>query len=199
MLLTFLIIAAIIIIALLIWSLTRQKKQEKTTPSKLTLDELGPGGIISITGTDYLVEEKNRYRAGDSGWFDAKLTGEGSETWWLGWESDDEQATLTAEIEFRELGLAPGDLDEFDEEGQGEFEYKGMTYYLSDWGEARYHRQDEPIGEEMYYWDFYDDNNDYVVGIIQWASGAYNVYSGRVVAKRHVDILRAEGEEGEEW
>jgi hypothetical protein len=200
-LLQFLIIVALIIIALLIWSLVRQRKekQEKTTPSKLTLDDLGPGGIISITGTDYLVEEKNRYRAGDSEWFEVKLTGEGSETWWLGWEPDEEQVSLTTEIEFRELGITPGDLDTFDEEGSGEFEYESVTYYLSEWGAARYHSQDDPVGEEMYYWDFYDDNDDYIVGVVQWPSGAYNTYAGRAVAKRHVDILRAEAEEGEEW
>jgi hypothetical protein len=199
--LKFLIIVAIIIVAMLIWSLIRQKKDKpkKTSPSKLSLDDLAQGGIISITGTDYLVEEKNRYSAGDSEWFEAKLTGEGSETWWLGWEPGDEEVTLTAEIEFQELGLTPEDLEIFAEEGQGEFDYENMTYHLVETGEARYHRQNEPMGDEMYYWDFNDDSGHSVVGVVQWASGAYNTYSGRIVAKSHVDILRTEAEEGEEW
>ncbi|MBC8234357.1 DUF4178 domain-containing protein [bacterium] len=199
--LTFLIIVAIVIIAILIWSLIKQKKekQEKPKTSKLSLDDLRPGGIISITGTDYLVEERNRYSAGDSEWFEVKLTGDASETWWLSWESDDEQVSLTMEIEFRGLGLTPGDFETFDEEGQGEFEYENVTYHLSEWGEARYHRQDEPVGDEMYYWDFYDDDGVNTVGVVQWASGAYNAYAGGVVSKRHIDILRAEAEEEEEW
>jgi hypothetical protein len=201
LLLYFLIIVAIIIVAILIWSLIKQKKdnQKKKPSSKLSLEDLGRGGIISITGTDYLVEEKNRYSAGDSEWFEVKLTGEGSETWWLGWEADDEQVTLTTEIEFQELGLTPEDLGIFAEDSQGEFEYENMTYHLVETGEARYHRQNEPVGDEMYYWDFHDDNGVNVVGVVQWASGAYNAYTGRIVAKSLVEILRAEAEEDEEW
>ena len=199
--LTFLIIIAIIIIAMLVWSLIKRErdKPEKTPTPKLSLDDLSRGGIISITGTDYLVEEKNRYSAGDSGWFEVKLTGEGSETWWLGWEPGDEEVTLTTEIEFQELGITPANLETFADEGRGEFEYQNLTYHLAECGEARYHRQDEPVGDEMYYWDFHDDSSVNVVGVVQWASGAYDAYAGRIVAKSHVDILRAEAEEGEEW
>ena len=201
MLLTLLIIVAIIIAAILIWSFIKQKrdKSEETPAAKSGFDALGPGGIIAITGTDYLVEEKNRYSAEDSEWFEVKLTGEGSETWWLGWEPSDEQVTLTTEIEFRELALTPEDLEIFAEEGQGEFEHENSTYYLAEAGEARYHKQDDPIGEEMYYWDFYDDDGVNTIGVMLWASRTYNAYTGRTVAKRLVEILRVEAEEGEEW
>ncbi|HIE28199.1 TPA: DUF4178 domain-containing protein [Candidatus Poribacteria bacterium] len=195
--LSFLIIVAIIIVAMLVWSLIKRQrdKTEKTSTSKLSLDDLSQGGIISITGTDYLVEERNRYSAGDSEWFEVKLTGEGSETWWLGWEPSDEEVTLTAEIEFQELGITPADLEIFADEGRGEFEYQNLTYHLVEVGEARYHRQDEPGGDEMYYWDFHDDSSVNVVSVVQWASGAYDAYAGRIVAKSLVEILRAEAEE----
>ena len=199
--LTFLIIVAIIIVAILIWSLIKQKrdKLKKSPASKLTLDDLDRGGIISITRTDYLVEEKNRYSAGNSEWFEVKLTGDG-EIWWLGWEPDDErQVTLTKEIEFHELQIAPRDLETFAEEGRGEFEYENVTYHLVETGEARYHRQCEGVGEEMYYWDFHDDSGENTIGVVQWASGAYDAYAGRIMAKSIVDILRAEAEEDEEW
>ena len=145
------------------------------------------------------ISAQSELRAGDSEWFEVKLTGDGSETWWLGWEPDDEeQVTLTTEIEFHELTLTPSDLEIFAEEGQGEFEHENSTYYLTGAGEARYHSQDDPIGKEMYYWDFHDDAKN-TIGVVLWASRTYNAYEGRIVAKNLVDILRAEAEEGEEW
>ena len=188
---------------MLIRSLRKQKGDKKQVESaadaELSLDNLGPGGILSVTGTDYLVEEKNRYKAGNSEWFEVKLSGDHSEEWWLNWEPGANEVTLTSEISFQDLELTPEQLEQFIADGSGETEYDGETYYLSEFGEADYFRGNATTGEEMAYGDFLDEDERRTLSVVQWASGAYDAYTGIVLPRRQVEVMRNEGEEDEDW
>ena len=137
-----LVVVAIVVVVLLIRTFSNRQEEEQEVEEEPvsaeadSLDDLGVGGVISILGTDYVVEDTGRYVAAGSEWYDAKLTGDDSETWWLGWEDSDE-VTLTTEVEFASLGLSPDDLEAIADEGQGEMEYDGETYVLAEASEVR--------------------------------------------------------------
>jgi len=190
-----LIIAAIA--CFVMWLLTMRKEKEdldhrEATPS---LGELGPGGVISIEGADYMVHQKNRYSSGSSEWFEVKVTDDASEVWWLGWEEDDDTAvTLTQDIDFHALGLSAADLESLAEEG-GELVHEGRAYHLDEAGDANYHKDCQPAGEPFYYWDFRDSDVDNTIGIECWDSNNYEASIGRYISVDNIEIYRAEGDD----
>ncbi len=203
-----LIILAVIVLMMLIRSFRQRKEQANQETqnaqasqqsSELSLDNLAPGGILSIMDTDYLVEEKSRYEAGNSEWFEAKLSGDDDQEWWLNWEPGATDVSLTSEISFQDLGITPDDLERFVADGQGEIEYEDTTYYLDEFGEADYYRQEGSQGEELAYCDFLTEDERQTVGIVQWASGAFDAYAGIILPRHQVEVLRNRAEEGEEW
>ena len=193
------VVVAIVIVIVLIRAFWRPKDEEEVEEGPVSveadsLDDLEAGGVISILGTDYVVEETSRYVAAGSEWYDAKLTGDDNETWWLGWEDSDD-VTLTAEVEFASLAVSPDDLEAMADEGQGEIEYDGETYVLAEASEAQYHRGDDADGDQMYYWDFHDPTGEKVVGVVLWSSRAYNAFVGSIMPRSQVEVLRAAEEE----
>jgi len=198
---TILIIVAIVIAIMLIRTLRSKKKAEEPEEEQRfeerTLDDLGVGGVISILGIDYVVQERNRYSAAGTEWYDAKLLGDDNETWWLGWDESDE-ASLTAEVPFDGIGLTPADLEAMADSAEGEIQYGDETYVLAEASEARYHRSDDSDGEQMYYWDFHDESGEKIVGVVLWSSRLYNAFVGSILPRDQVDILRAAEDEEED-
>jgi hypothetical protein len=195
-----LILAAIAILVVLIRAFRGKKREEaeeikeEDVFEERSLDEIDTGGVLSILGTDYVVEERNRYTSAGNEWYDAKLTGDDNEAWWLGWDDSDD-VSLTAEVDFAALEVSPDDLEAIADEGQGQIEYDGETYVLSEASEANYHRGGDPQGDQMYYWDFHDSAGEKLVGVVLWASQSYNAFVGSILPRSQVEILRASGDD----
>ena len=194
---TLLVIAAIV--CFVMWLVTMRKEKEAMAGSASAppsgIAALEAGGVMSVEGLDYIVQQKNRYSAGSSEWFEVKLVGDGDEVWWLGWEEDDEPViTMMQEADFHELGLSPDDLDALDEEG-GEIVVDGHAYHLDESGDALFHENCQPSGEPFYYWDFRDSEMEQTIGIECWGDSDYRASVGRFVDGGAVDIYRAGEEE----
>ena len=196
-----LLVATVVVVVMLFRSLRRKKEAEidEAESYDWTLDDLGPGGVISILGTDYLVEQRSLYAAGDAEWHEVKLVGDESEVWWLTWESgDDDELSLTQEIEFHAVEVTPKELEELADEGVGEVEYDSETYHLDEAAEADYFEGGSDDGRRQYYWDFVDEHGVKTLGIVLWESRSYDAYAGSNLPAGQVDILRPNDEDDDD-
>jgi hypothetical protein len=197
--LKFAVLIAMVFVTVMLFKSLRRKKETKAEEAESydwTLDDLGPGGVISILGTDYLVEQRSLYAAGDAEWHEVKLVGDAGESWYLTWESDDDdELSLTQEVDFHTLGVAPKDLEALADEGVGEIEYDSETYHLDEAAEAEYFEGGADEGRTMYYWDFLDEHGVKSVGIVLWESRSYDAYTGSTIPASQVDILRPNDED----
>ncbi len=194
----FILAVAIVFVVIMLFKSLRKKKEEveDTESYDWTLDDLGAGGVISILGTDYLVEQRSLYAADGAEWHEVKLIGDKGEVWWLTWESDDDdELSLTQEVEFHSVGVTPTDLEELADEGVGEVEYDGETYHLDEAAEADYYEGGGDDGRRQYYWDFVDEHGVRTLGIVLWESRSYDAYAGSNIPASQVDILRPNDED----
>ena len=132
----FVLLIAISIIAGLAWLLLRKK--DTLDLSTLSLDNVESGGVILVKGNEYLVELKNRYSVWCDESFELKLTGDGGITFWLYWHQNGELiAVITKEVGFGELKLTSADLEMFDSQQTGEFDFGDVVYHIIDSGESQ--------------------------------------------------------------
>ena len=132
----FVLLIAISIIAGLAWLLLTKK--DTLDLSTVSLDNVESGGVILVKGNEYLVEQKNRYTEGGEESFELKLTGDGGMTFWLNWhQNGDLIAAITKEVGFGELKLTSADLEMFDSQQTGEFDFGDVVYHIIDSGESQ--------------------------------------------------------------
>ena len=188
------LLAAIVVVVIMLFKSLRKKKEaevEEAESYDWTLGDIDAGGVISILGTDYLVEQRSLYAAGGDEWHEVKLVGDNGEIWWLTWVSDeDDELSLTQEVEFHSVGVAPKELEELADEGVGTVEYDGETYHLDEAAEADYFEGGGDDGRHQYYWDFVDEHGVRTLGIVLWESRSYDAYVGSNIPASQVDILR---------
>lgn len=144
--------------------------------------DLRPGGYFRAGGIVYRVEEISSYVEKDGGntwkWYEMKVQSLADEsTSYLEWEVDDELEVYLYgdKITISELGLTKAQLEEFDDEEEGSFKYKGTKYHYDDSGDVTFYKgvapDEEPSGgEPYYYWDFYDKSEKNCIGVERWGS-----------------------------
>ena len=173
---------------MLAWVFLRKKKTEPVS-SPPGLDDVEPGGVIVVKGTEYLVEQKNRYTEAGGEWFELKLTGDEGRTFWIDWqEANGLNVTLTQEADFGALGLTSKDLAVFDDEETGEFNFDDVVYHFNASGESQFHENCGIEGESFYYWNFEDEEHENVINVQRWSGNTYDASIGRYVKESDVEI-----------
>ena len=183
----FVLLIAISIIAGVAWLLLRKK--DTLDLSTVSLDNVESGGVILVKGNEYLVEQKNRYTEGGEESFELKLTGDGGITFWLNWhQNGDLIAAITKEVGFGELKLTSADLEMFDSQQTGEFDFGDVVYHIIDSGESQLYENCESDGESFYYWDFADEEHEHVINIQYWDENTYEASIGRYIRESDIEI-----------
>jgi len=169
-------------------------------PKPISVTELKKGDIVSLviitdifqTKGDYIVESKNRYsQEGGFEWFEVELQGgEPGEKLWLEWEEDDKlEIELNLEkVTLKKLGLNPQQLEEFDEEGEGYFTYKGVIYEFCESDEALFYKNCTGKGVSFFYWDFEDEEGEYFIGVKKWSRNEYEAHIGIYLDESDIEI-----------
>lgn len=180
-------------IGIYIWQMysTRKKAEQPTRHNplsdQLTLENVGPGGMIHLMNVGKNMDEydvnilsKSVYRAGESyEWYE--LEGDnGRSKLWINLERDDElDVTIaTRKLKLRDLPINRNDLDDMDEKKAGQFVFEGKTYYFDSSNEASYFRNGvtTPENEEFfYYWEFETADEDEFITIEEWENGKFEV------------------------
>ena len=161
--------------------------------SEPSVQNLGPGGVATIRGTDYVVEAKHRYQDPDGyKWFELKLVDGENNVQWLEWEVDDElELSLWEKLDFERLGLSAAELKRFDDDEAGEFTYEGVTYHYEESDEARFF--EDCVGEPkpLYYWDFEERGGDRLASVERWGRRFEAAVGRQLRPFDEVQVLRA--------
>ncbi len=186
------VLVGVLVVIAVIWALFLRKKDSNIAESPPTLDDVKPGGVVVVKGSEYLVEQRNRYTEADGEWFELKLTGDEGRTYWLDWQDRGGlNVSLTQETPFSSLGLTPDDLASFDDEETGSFDFDDVIYYFAASGESQMYENDAPESEAFYYWNFEDEEHENVINVARWSGGDYEAAIGSYIGASEVDIYSA--------
>ena len=186
------VLVGVLVVIAVIWALFLRKKDSKITESPPSLDDVKPGGVVVVKGSEYLVEQRNRYTEADGEWFELKLTGDEGRTYWLDWQDRGGlNVSLTQEMPFASLGLTPEDLAAFDDEESGSFDFDDVIYYFAASGESQMYENDASESEAFYYWNFEDEEHENVINVARWSGGDYEAAIGSYINASDVDIYSA--------
>lgn len=183
-------IIVIIGIGVFFWQKNKQKKEAEAkddAPKELTLENVGPGGVIHLMNVGPNMEEydvtilsKSIYREGESNeWYE--LEGDnGKQKVWISIEEDDGlDVTLALRtLKLRELPINRSDLDVMDESAEGEFEFEGQTFYFEYSNEASFFSNGDTSRDNesfFYYWEFENENEDQFITIEEWENGKFEI------------------------
>jgi len=173
------------------------EKKKLYPPNEVRIENVGAGGVIHLTNIgpemedfDLNVVAKHIYRCGESTWYELECD-RGEEKIWLDLEEDDELelTVVLKKIKLRELGIKKNDLERFDDEEEGSFEFDGKKYYYEDSDKAVFYRNgDDKNAETYYYWDFEADDEKYLIGIEKWSNGDIDVSLSESIKPSQVTV-----------
>lgn len=206
--LSLLMFIAVVGIAFYLWKMSKKNdtsstKQQIATPKPYSKDELrmenvGAGGVIHLTGIgpdleefDLKVISKHTYRQGESTWYELECD-KGSSKVWIDMEEDDELelSICLRKLKLREIGISKGDLEKFDDDEEGSFEFEGDKYWLEDSDEAVFYRHSsDKEAERFYYWDFESEKGGRFIGIERWSNGSYDVSLSEAIKPSQVSVF----------
>lgn len=180
----------IIGIGMFFWQKNKQKKEQEAklnTPKELTLENVGPGGVIHLMNVGPNMEEydvtilsKSIYREGESNEWHELEGDNGKQKVWISIEEDDGlDVTLALRaLKLRELPINRSDLDRMDEAAEGEFEFEGETFYFEYSNEASFFSDSNTSAENesfFYYWEFENEKEDQFITIEEWENGKFEI------------------------
>ena len=169
-----------------------QKEQINTTIKSVKLN-----GYIELSGIVYHVTNfycyKETWKNESSEWYElmlvSLLTGEEI---FLEWEEDDSIDLFVYEhkrkLRLNDISVSLNELDQMDDDEEGNITFKNQIFYYDDSNDATLFKNKEP-GEEFYYWDFFSDDEDQVVGVEKWKTGSVEVSHGTRVETKDIKIL----------
>jgi len=138
-------------------------------------------------------EEKHKKKSWT--WYELELADlQTNEIMYLEYERDDklELSMWERKLRLGEIGISPGDLENFDDEEEGEFQFAGKTWEYDDSGKLKFFRGNGTKGESYYNWDFYNvDDDDELISVEKWDK--YEVGVGQCIDESEVVIV-AKGE-----
>lgn len=186
------VLVGILVVIAVIWAVFLRKKGPNLNEPLPTLDDVKPGGVVVVKGTEYLVEQRNRYTEAEGEWLELKLTGDEGRTYWLDWQNRGGlNVSLTWETPFDTLGLTPDDLASFDDEESGSFDFDDVIYYFAASGESQLYENDGSESEPFYYWNFEDEEHENVINVARWSGGTYEAAIGSYISTSDFDIYSA--------
>ena len=203
------LVVLIVIYLFLLWRQRSQAKEKggskKESPKsqELRLENLGPGGVVSLSGVgekmeslDLIISTVNCYHEGDFTWSELEAD-RGSEKVFIEIEDDDDlEFTITLQtLEMEEIGLQRSDLEKMVANDEGEISYNGTTYYFEDFGKAVFHRgcQKDKL-ERFKYWDFEAEDEEHFLSIEEWTDGSIDVSLSETLKPHQITVYSLEGE-----
>lgn len=174
------------------------KPLPKSERLKLSIKDVQKSGYIELDGNTYFVDDVNRYTDSSSEWFELVLISlvDGLQVY-LEWEQDDTLEVFLYEenLKLRDLGLSADlleEMDDADDNAEYTIHYRGTTLYYEDSGDAKFYRSNQGNGEDYYFWDFFDDDENVCVGVELW-NDEYEACFGKTVDANRIVVLTKGG------
>ncbi|MGD1888996.1 MAG: DUF4178 domain-containing protein [Cyclobacteriaceae bacterium] len=201
------IIFSLVLIGIAVYFWQKNKKDKKlengqdNAPKELHLENVRPGGLIQLMNVGPMMEEydvsivsRGVYRAGQNDeWYE--LEGDAAKgKVWITLEYDDglDVTLATRKLKLRDLAVVRNDLDTMDENGNGEFDFEGKTFYYEVSGEASYFPDGRisPDNEEFFfYWEFETGDSSEFITIEEWENGRFDVTVAHPIKESQVKVF----------
>ncbi|MEM9673356.1 MAG: DUF4178 domain-containing protein [Bacteroidota bacterium] len=201
------IIFSLVLIGIAVYFWQKNKKDKKlengqdNAPKELHLENVRPGGLIQLMNVGPMMEEydvsivsRGVYRAGQNDeWYE--LEGDAAKgKVWITLEYDDglDVTLATRKLKLRDLPVVRNDLDTMDENGNGEFDFEGKTFYYEVSGEASYFPDGRisPDNEEFFfYWEFETCDSSEFITIEEWENGRFDVTVAHPIQESQVKVF----------
>jgi len=163
-------------------------KKKKEEPSyditNITLKDLDFGFILDYDMKSWVVKEVYEYDWGDNNYSKEYKIDSGDEVGFLSIEDDSElNISLTKAIKIRKIDEDIIEEVLKNERAPNKIHYEGVTYYL-DSDSAGYCRdlgKETEDWEELFSWEYLDENEEKIISITQWDERTFEAYAGIVL------------------
>ena len=183
---------------------TRDRAGKRPRSDEPDIENVGPGGVFSLRSfgpnmedVDVTVLARHLYREGGFEWFE--LEGEsGDQKIWLTVEDDDElEISVTLrKLSLAELGLSKHQLERFDDDEEGSFDFDGMKYVYEDSGAATFSRHgDRQSREDFYYWEFEARDGKSSITVERWDEGSYEGHVSQPIRASQITVYTTAGDD----
>lgn len=171
-------------------------------PDELRIENVGPGGVYSLRAfgedmRDIDVNVLARHLYTENGWEWFELEGESElGTVWLTVEEDDETELSVSlrRLSFTDLGVTKEQLDRFDEEERGSFNFEDHDYVYDDSGRATFHRDgNRAKSEAFYYWEFEARHGANLISVERWDDGSVEVHLSQSIKPSQITVYSNTG------
>jgi len=154
------------------------------------------GSFVKINKAYCVVKNIFTYKDSDSSWFELELFSIlTAETIFIEYEVDDiiEIFITTDVIKMRDLPVSFDDIEEISEEEDGEFDYKGETFYYEDDYKAKFYRTPESKKEKVYFYEFENDASTKFLTVEEWGNDSdgyeYKAYISKKLDSSSLEVI----------
>lgn len=197
----FLILGAVIAVAILMRNQAIKENINKVPQEALHIVNVEKGGVIELRGVGDTGENmtlsvlaKHLYQEGDFSWFELECDKGSDDKVWVEVEDDDETivSVVLKKMKLSDINTSKKKLDEIDYNEAGSISYNRKHFHYVDSGDAVFYRFcDDTKAEKLYYWDFVNGNE--ILSVEKWGERDYEVFLSQKMRPSQVTVLRNRG------
>ena len=197
----FLILGAVIAVAILMRNQAIKENINKVPQEALHIVNVEKGGVIELRGVGDTCKNmtlnvlaKHLYQEGDFSWFELECDKGVDDKVWVEVEDDDETvvSVVLKKMKVSDINTTKNELDEIDYNEAGSISYKRKQFNYVDSGDAVFYRFcDDTKAEKLYYWDFVNGNE--ILSVEKWGERDYEVFLSQKMRPSQVTVLRNRG------
>ena len=197
----FLILGAVIAIAVLLRNKAIQSNINKVPKEALHIVNVEKGGVIELRGVGdsctnmtLNVLAKHLYQEGDFSWFELECDKGVDDKVWVEVEDDDETivSVVLKKMKLSDINTTINKLTEIDYNEAGSISYNNKQFNYEDSGDAVFYRFcDDTKAEKLYYWDFVNGNE--ILSVEKWGERDYEAFLSQKMRPSQVTVLRNKG------
>ena len=194
----FLALGAIIACAIIFRNKSIYENLNKVPEETLHVVNLEKSGVFELShvGPNFekmtlTVLAKHLYQEGDFSWFELECDKGTDEKTWVEVEDDDETlvTVVLQKMKLTDINTSKEKLKEIDYNESGLIKYDGKNFKYIDSGDAIFYRFcDDTKAENLYYWDFQNDNQ--LLSVERWGERNYEVFLSQKMRPSQIRVLR---------
>ncbi|MEM7552453.1 MAG: DUF4178 domain-containing protein [Bacteroidota bacterium] len=170
-----------------LFDLFKKKEEPAYDPTNISIKDLDKGFVFDYDLKTWIVKEVYEYDWGNNNFTKEFKVDSGDEVWYLHLEDDDEIfITVTKKVKIRAIDEDLPERIKKKEKPPKKLEYKGHTLYRDEETMGYFKPVDKETDDwdELISWEYYDDEDQYVLSIEQWGDDEFEAAFGKV-AKEH--------------
>ena len=170
----------------------KKKKKASYDPTNINITDLSQGFVFDYNMSTWVINEEYEYDWGDNFYTKEYKISNGSETFFLSVEDDDELILiLTKKINLRKIDTDVADSIIKFEEAPREIMYNGEKYFLEKESPGYFcnKRKDANDWDEFISWDYYNNDGNLYICIEQWDEKEFEASAGIVIKEIEISNI----------